>query len=59
MNLHILTRQSNIQRLLWLQIPPLARWALLAACDGDVGELPAGRVAKVASWYQEAGRVNA
>jgi hypothetical protein len=58
MTLGILRKNSPILTLLWLQIPPLARVALVAESGGDVGEITAKRLATVASWYQERTRVS-
>lgn len=53
MTIGILRKSDNALTLMWLQLPPLARWALLARCDGELGELEAAVVAKVAAYYQK------
>ena len=53
MTLGILRKHDPIAILIWLQIPPLARFALVAECGGDTGNLEVKRMAKVAAYYRQ------
>lgn len=52
MTLGILRKHDNVSTLLWLQIPPLARFALVAESGGDIGNVRLARLATVAAAYK-------